>query len=127
MDIVTGTKMRFRKEQWKNFIRDREASGLSVAAWCKQNGFAQSTYFKWLHRIRLEACQSLPEIQAVVPVPFVKVESNEVLQVSAPQPLPVVQPAATIQINLLNAEITIPDGTSPRTIRAALLALKELC
>ncbi|HBX75250.1 MAG TPA: hypothetical protein DEG55_03810 [Acidaminococcaceae bacterium] len=127
MDIVTGTKMRFRKEQWKNFIRDREASGLSVAAWCKQNGFAQSTYFKWLHRIRLEACQSLPEIQAVAPVPFVKVESNEVLQVSAPQPLPVVQPAATIQINLLNAEITIPDGTSPRTIRAALLALKELC
>ena len=127
MDIVTGTKMRFRKEQWKNFIRDREASGLSVAAWCKQNGFAQSTYFKWLHRIRLEACQSLPEIQAVAPVPFVKVESNEVLQVSAPQPLPVVQPAATIQIHLLNAEITIPDGTSPRTIRAALLALKELC
>ena len=127
MDIVTGTKMRFRKEQWKNFIRDREASGLSVAAWCKQNGFAQSTYFKWLHRIRLEACQSLPEIQAVAPVPFVKVESNEELQVSAPQPLPVVQPAATIQIHLRNAEITIPDGTSPRTIRAALLALKELC
>ena len=127
MDIVTNTKMRFRKEQWKQIILDREASGLSVAAWCKQNGVVQSTYFKWLHRIRLEACQSLPEIQTVTPVPFVKVESNEVPQISAPQQLPATQPAATIQIHLRNADITIPDGTSPRTIRATLLALKELC
>lgn len=52
MDVVTKTKMHFRKEQWKKFIQNREASGLSVAAWCKQNGVAQSTYFKWLHRIR---------------------------------------------------------------------------
>ena len=41
MDIVTNTKMRFRKEQWKQIILDREASGLSVAAWCKQNGVVQ--------------------------------------------------------------------------------------
>ena len=54
MDVVTKTKMHFRKEQWKKFIQNREASGLSVAAWCKQNGVAQSTYFKWLHRIRLD-------------------------------------------------------------------------
>ena len=127
MDIVTKTKMRFRKEQWKNFIRDREASGLSVAAWCKQNGFAQSTYFKWLHRIRLEACQSLPEIQAVAPVPFVKVETNKVPQISAPQQLSGTLPEAIIQIHLRNADVTIPDGTAPRTIRATLLALKELC
>ncbi|MBQ2140869.1 hypothetical protein SAMN04487864_1052 [Succiniclasticum ruminis] len=121
MDIVTNTKMRFRKEQWKQIILDREASGLSVAAWCKQNGVVQSTYFKWLHRIRLEACQSLPEIQTVTPVPFVKVESHEVPQISAPQQRP------AIQIHLRNADITIPDGTNPRTIRATLLALKELC
>ena len=76
---------------------------------------------------RLEACQSLPEIQTVTPVPFVKVESNEVPQISAPQQLPATQPAATIQIHLRNADITIPDGTSPQTIRATLLALKELC
>ena len=75
----------------------------------------------------LEACQSLPEIQTVTPVPFVKVESNEVPQIAAPQQLPATQPAATIQIHLRNADITIPDGTNPRTIRATLLALKELC
>ena len=121
MDIVTNTKMRFRKEQWKQIILDREASGLSVAAWCKQNGVVQSTYFKWLHRIRLEACQSLPEIQTVTPVPFVKVESHEVPQIPTPQQRP------AIQIHLRNADITITDGTNSRTIRATLLALKELC
>ena len=69
----------------------------------------------------------MPEIQTVTLVPFVKVESNEVPQISAPQQLPTTQLAATIQIHLRNADITISDGTNPRTIRATLLALKELC
>lgn len=63
MDIVTNTKMRFRKEQWKQIILNREASGLSVAAWYKQNGVVQSTYFEWLHEPVGSFCQSLPEIQ----------------------------------------------------------------
>ena len=32
MDVVTKTKMCFRKEQWKSFIQEREVGGLSVAA-----------------------------------------------------------------------------------------------
>ena len=31
MDIVTNTKMRFRKEQWKQIVLDREASGWYLA------------------------------------------------------------------------------------------------
>ena len=113
MDIVTNTKMRFRKEQWKQIILDREASGLSVAAWCKQNGVVQSTYFKWLHRIRLEACQSLPEIQTVTPVPFVKVESHEVPQISAPQQRP------AIQIHACPERVMLGDITQARDIYIA--------
>ena len=89
---------------------------------CKQNGVVQSVFQMASPYPRLEACQSLPEIQKLLrPFRLAKVESHEVHRISAPQQRP------AIQIHLRNADITIPDGTNPRTIRATLLALKELC
>ena len=35
MDEVTAVKMNFRKEQWKQLILERQASGLSINNWCK--------------------------------------------------------------------------------------------
>ena len=64
MDDVTAAKMNFRKEQWKQLILERQASGLSINNWCQQHGFKRTTYFYWLRRIRQEACQTLPEPQA---------------------------------------------------------------
>ena len=130
MDVVTKTKMRFRKEQWKGFIQEREASGLSVAVWCKQNGFAQSTYFKWLHRIRLDVCQNLPEVQTTTPVSFVKVDTADMTKVTVASTISssnLAKPETSVHIHLRGADITIPNGTNPKTIRATLLALKELC
>lgn len=127
MDNVTETKMHFRKEQWKQFILERQASGLTINNWCQQHGFKRTTYFYWLRRIRQEVCQALPEPQAVSPVPFVQIstETN-----SKTVPAPVIEPKpvlrdAVIYIRLKGADITIADGTSPQMIRAALLALKK--
>lgn len=128
MDNVTETKMHFRKEQWKQFILERQASGLTINNWCQQHGFKRTTYFfYWLRRIRQEACPALPEPQAVSPVPFVQIstETN-----SKTVPAPVIEPKpvlrdAVIHIRLKGADITIADGTSPQMIRAALLALKK--
>lgn len=73
MDEVTAFKMNFRKEQWKQLILERQASGLSINNWCQQRGFKITTYFYWLRRIRQEACQTLPDSQAIAPVPFVQI------------------------------------------------------
>ena len=129
MDNVTETKMHFRKEQWKQFILERQASGLTINNWCQQHGFKRTTYFYWLRRIRQEACQALPEPQAISPVPFVQISTEANPKVV---PDPVIKPKAVLQdavihIRLKGADITIPNGTSPKTIRATLLALKELC
>ena len=78
MDDVTAAKMNFRKEQWKQFILDRQASGLTINNWCQQHGFKRTTYFYWLRRIRKEACQTVPEPQATTPVPFVQIGSETV-------------------------------------------------
>ena len=127
MDDVTAAKMNFRKEQWKQLILERQASGLSINNWCQQHGFKRTTYFYWLRRIRKEACQALPETQAVAPVPFVQIGSETVpstVSNSLTEPK-AVSPEASIHIRLKGADITIADGTSPQTIRATLLALKN--
>ena len=121
--------MNFRKEQWKQLILERQASGLSINNWCQQHGFKRTTYFYWLRRIRQEACQTVPDSQAIAPVPFVQIGAETVPSTVSK---PVTEPKAissevAIRIQLKGADITIPDGTNPRTIRATLLALKELC
>ena len=78
MDEVTAVKMNFRKEQWKQLILERQASGLSINNWCQQRGFKRTTYFYWLRRIRQEACQTVPDSQAIAPVPFVQIGAETV-------------------------------------------------
>lgn len=129
MDDVTATKINFRKEQWKQLILERQASGLTINNWCQQHGFKRTTYFYWLRRIRQEACQALPKPQAATPVPFVQI-GTESVPTSVPDPAteektPVQETA--IHIRLRGADITIANGTSPQMIRATLLALKNLC
>ena len=127
MDDVTVAKMNFRKEQWKQLILERQASGLSINNWCQQHGFKRTTYFYWLRRIRQEACQTLPDSQPVATVPFVQIGTDSVPN-TVPKPLTepkAVSSVAAIHIRLKGADITITDGTSPQTIRATLLALKN--
>lgn len=130
MDNVTTTKMSFRKEQWKQFILERQASGLTVDEWCERHGLSRSTYFVWLRRIRKEACQSFPEPHSSTPIPFVQIGTENVpdaVAKPATLPQPAAMPSTGIRIQLRGADITIADGTDSKTIQATLLALKELC
>ncbi len=41
-------------QQWKSIIQDRNNSGMTVDAYCKQNGLSRHYYFYWLRIIREE-------------------------------------------------------------------------
>ena len=45
-------------------IRACQASGLSVAEWCRRNGLNDNTYFNWVTRLRKKG---LLETPAVIP------------------------------------------------------------
>ena len=112
MDEVTAVKMNFRKEQWKQLILERQASGLSINNWCQQHGFKRTTYFYWLRRIRQEACQTLPDSQAIAPVPFVQIGAETVPN-TVSNPLTeskAISSEVAIRIQLKGADITIPDN-----------------
>ena len=111
MDNVTKTKMHFRKEQWKQFILKRQASGLTINNWCQQHGFKRTTYFYWLRCIRQETCQVLPAPQAVSMVHFVQIGTETIPKaVSDPviEPKPVLRDAV-FHIRLKGADISIAD------------------
>lgn len=60
MDQVSQVKRQFRIEQWRKYIIECQASGMSVRSWCKQNNLSEQTYYKYLRRFRQELCDSLP-------------------------------------------------------------------
>lgn len=73
MDSTTVTKQ-IKLQYWADIFRERQASGLTIAKWCKENDVTPSNYYYWLKRIKQMACDSLP---------IVDVQSNQLVKVPA--------------------------------------------
>lgn len=42
------------REGWKQRVADQEQSGLSVRAYCKQQGLGEHSFYQWRKRLRSE-------------------------------------------------------------------------
>ena len=60
MDKVSIVKRQFRMEEWRKRITECQSSGMPVSHWCKQNGYCEQTYYKYLKKIREEMVEALP-------------------------------------------------------------------
>lgn len=118
MDKVTQVKTHLRLEQWKKLISECQNSGMTVRAWCVQNGFKEQSYYYYLKKIREQAIKDLP-------VPM-KEEKPVVFQKLEVQP-PVQNTKAAVIIRLPNAILEINEGASQQTVQAVLLALQNIC
>jgi len=119
MDIVTETKEDFRLRQWMKIIEECQASNQTVKAWCSQHEIGIKSYYYWLRKIRLKACQSM-ELQT----PAVKREIVP-LRLNSQPFTSSVHPAVTIHFG--SASIDIAEGTSQATIEAVLRSLQSVC
>jgi hypothetical protein len=119
MDIVSETKAEFRLRQWTKIIQDCQASNLTATAWCSQNNVGIKSYYYWLRKIRLKACQ-LSEFQT----PAIKQEIVP-LQLNPQQCSSYAHPAVTIHLG--SASIDIAEGTSQATIETVLRSLQSVC
>lgn len=119
MDQVTLVKKQFRMEQWKQRILECQASGMTVRSWCKQQGVAEQTYYRYLKTLRQELCEALPvPVQETAkPVQFSKLEVMT----------PLSDTKAAVIIRLQNAILEINEGASQQTVQAVLLALQSIC
>ena len=60
MDRVTKIRQHFKREEWKSIISECRASGMTVKAWCKENGIVEQTYYRNLKVLREEMLDNLP-------------------------------------------------------------------
>lgn len=128
-------------DQWMELIIQCRQSGLSDAAWCRQQGIPASSFYNAVSRLRKKAC-SIPEpsgerpgriidltsgLPDVVPIhiePEMSPEADEV---------PVgIHPAAhldnphSIEILIGKSCVRISNGTDPALLSAVIAALGRL-
>jgi len=76
-----------RAEYWREQIRSCESSGLSIAGYCRQQGFSASGYHWWKRRLRTCDASAASETAPVagmfaeVPVALSVSEANSALEV----------------------------------------------
>ena len=97
-----------KEQQWRRWLRQYQASGLTVQAFCARWGLAQPSFYAWRRELRRRDAAALP----VVPV--------HVLGDQRPlprQPLEVVLPGGrTLRVGL---------GFDPALLRQLLAVLEE--
>ena len=52
-----------RLSHWAAIMRERNASGLSIKAFCEKAGFHENNYFYWQRKLREAACANLLDVQ----------------------------------------------------------------
>lgn len=95
---------------WAERVSECRSSGLSVLAWCKENGVCSQTYYKWQKRLfAMAKAQQETQFAEVTPVSAMQTNS---------------QIAVTVHAAGIAADIH--NGANPGTVESVLRILK-LC
>jgi len=101
---ITEIKTRVSLQEWQQRILDCQNSGMSVKAWCQQNGISTGSYYFHLRKIR----------ESVL-------EENQIIPLEPPKPVS----SSGIRIESAGIIITLPETISAEQLAAVLSALKS--
>ena len=101
---ITEIKTRVSLQEWQQRILDCQSSGMSVKAWCQQNGIRTGSYYFHLRKIR----------ESVL-------EENQIISLNPSKPVS----SSEIHIESDGITITLPETVSPEQLTAVLSALKS--
>ena len=99
---ITEIKAKVSMQDWQQRIIDCQSSGMSVKAWCRENGISTSSYYFHLRRIR----------ESVL-------EENQLVSIGKPTI------SDGIRIESAGITVTLPETISPEHLTAVLSALKS--
>ena len=120
MSEIMEIRQQVRLNQWSAMVQEREDSGLSVKAFCKQAGIATKTYYYRLRRLR-EAAINQTQFGTVQPA----MSQPELVQYTpsvgyVPEPAP-----QSIVIKTTDTTVEIPVNTHPEVVAAAVSFLRQ--
>ena len=101
---ITEVKDRVKTDTWRQRIQECQQSEKSVQAWCKENGIAASTYYRYLRKIRETLLQD-----------------NQIVALELPKP----ERSSDIRIECGAITVTLPENVSGEQRTAILSALKS--
>ena len=101
---ITEIKSKVSLQEWQQRILDCQSSGMSVKAWCQQNGISTGSYYFHLRKIR----------ESVL-------EENQIIPLEPPKPVS----STGIRIESAGITITLPETITPEQLTAVLTALKS--
>ena len=101
---ITEIKSKVSLQEWQQRILDCQNSGMSVKAWCQQNGISTGSYYFHLRKIR----------ESVL-------EENQIIPLEPPKPVS----STGIRIESAGITITLPETVTPEQLAAVLSALKS--
>ena len=98
---ITTVKRDVQLRKWSEQIKAQQESGMTVTAYCAQNGINIKTYYYHLRKVREQCMESEP---AIVPVAIPRTASD-------------------IRIEKNGLQITLPSDISPGTLLTLVQAL----
>ncbi len=101
---ITEIKTKVSLQEWKRRMLDCQSSGMSVKAWCRENGISTGSYYFHLRKIR----------ESVL-------EENRIVSLDPPNPVSF----SGIRIESGGITITLPETVTPEQLTAVLSALKS--
>ena len=119
MSEIMEIRQQVRLNQWNAMVREREDSGLSVKAYCKQAGIATKTYYYRLRRLREAA---IKQTQSGVIQPS---SHPELVQYTPPTGCVTEPMAQYIVITTSDTTLEIPVNTHPDVVAAAVSFLRQ--
>ena len=90
---------------WSERIAACRSSGISVRAWCEENGVSTASYYKWQKKLFCLAAQSTPQFAEVCVAPAGKISAT---------------------VHLRNVSVDIHSGADAETT-AMLLRVLQSC
>ena len=125
---VKSLTAQYRYDKWVGIISERNASGLSIKDWCRQNNVNETSYYYWLKKIRHSIVESLDPDDQKDEITFVPMlsqpKTNELSHVKNVKANSTGQPEVIIKLG----EITIEFGnqTSQELILNVLRGLRNV-
>ena len=109
-----------RLTEWCHRQRARRESGLTVRAWCCENGINEKTYYYWQKKLRQAACEQISEREAC---------KSGLLPAPTGWAQVITEPAAkdSLVIEIGNAHIQVTKSTDVDLLTTACRALMSLC
>lgn len=120
MSEIMEIRQQVRLNQWSAMVQEREDSGLSVEAFCKQAGIAPKTYYYRLRRLR-EAAIKKTQMETLQPT----TSQPDLVQYTPPTGYICDPTSQSIVIRTSSTTVEIPVNTNPEVVAAAVSFLKQ--